>query len=124
MDKITFKQIEELIDSILSWWDDHKYDVRTISDGEYAEEYNVYDTNPDFIKKAMEMKKMTEQEVKNAMHEREKPSSIEISAGSAAKGVQFTVKHYYDPTNETETSAILTNFYKVVQDAKSRGFIQ
>ena len=43
--------MNDLIDLILDWWDEHKYDTT----GECGE-YNVYDEPPDFVVRAMELK--------------------------------------------------------------------
>lgn len=49
-------KIIELVNSILEWWEEHQYDT-TQGGEEYAEEYNVYDTEPDFVTLAKRMKK-------------------------------------------------------------------
>ena len=40
-------QARELARSVMSWWEDHKYDTT----GDYGE-WNVYNAEPEFVKKA------------------------------------------------------------------------
>lgn len=41
--------MNQLIESILKWWEDHKYD-------EYHSGHNVYDEPPEFVQLAMDIK--------------------------------------------------------------------
>ena len=45
------QKVKVLTDSIKEWWENHQYDV-DVADGE---EMNVYDEEPDFVKKAKEL---------------------------------------------------------------------
>jgi hypothetical protein len=42
------QQAEELAQTVLSWWEEHQYDVMS----EDGEEWNVFHTKPEFIKLA------------------------------------------------------------------------
>ena len=53
-EKEIFQRTETLIKSVLDWWKEHEYDTGTTED----DEYNVYDEEPDFVKKAKELKEM------------------------------------------------------------------
>ena len=46
---------DELIESVLKWWNEHQYDVT----GDYGD-YNVYNDEPEFVKIAMKLKKEQE----------------------------------------------------------------
>lgn len=41
----------DLIDSILEWWEEHRYDTMSLGDGE---EDNIYDEEPRFVQLAKE----------------------------------------------------------------------
>jgi len=45
------KKINKMVDKILEWWEEHKYD--TYNDGTY----NVYNDEPEFVTIAKELKK-------------------------------------------------------------------
>lgn len=45
--------MQNLIDAVLAWWEQHKYDTFTDCD---SESYNEYDTPPDFVKIAYRLK--------------------------------------------------------------------
>lgn len=42
----------ELVDAVLEWWKEHEYDVE-MHDGD---EYNVYDSPPEFVEIAQRLK--------------------------------------------------------------------
>lgn len=46
------KKTEDLIDTILIWWKEHECDCHSSG----GEDYNVYNGEPDFVKKAKEIK--------------------------------------------------------------------
>jgi len=51
------KQLEtmnELIDAVLAWWEEHKYDV--LQSSEDQDECNIYDEEPEFVKIAKRLK--------------------------------------------------------------------
>lgn len=47
------ERYENLCKVILAWWGEHKYDVDSVPNGEYTEEYNRFDTEPDFVTLAL-----------------------------------------------------------------------
>jgi len=51
------KTINLLVDNILDWWNEHKYDV-CHNEGE---EYNLYDEEPSFVKIAKNIKLLNKQ---------------------------------------------------------------
>ncbi len=44
--------MNELIDSILDWWEEHQYDTRSSE----SEDWNLYDEEPEFVKIAKRLK--------------------------------------------------------------------
>lgn len=48
----TDKTIEELIDAVLTWWEQHEYDVEMAG----GDEYNVYDNEPKFVEIAKRLR--------------------------------------------------------------------
>lgn len=50
---MTNKEItDDLVDDILNWWEEHQWDCNASDNGDYIEDYNVYDDEPSFVKKA------------------------------------------------------------------------
>lgn len=45
------KEIVEMINSILVWWEEHEFDT-TLNE---EEEYNIYDEEPHFVKMAKQL---------------------------------------------------------------------
>ena len=35
--------------AVKTWWEEHKCDTYPITDGEYAEDYNTFDKEPEFV---------------------------------------------------------------------------
>ena len=48
--------MKDLTDAVLEWWEEHQYDVDVAMDGEYAEEYERYGEEPEFVKIAKKLK--------------------------------------------------------------------
>lgn len=46
--------MNELIDAVLAWWEEHQYDV--IQSSEDQDEYNIYHEEPEFVKIAKRLK--------------------------------------------------------------------
>lgn len=45
-------KLDELVNSILQWWNEHKYDSEKIGE----EEFNIYEEEPDYATLAKQMK--------------------------------------------------------------------
>lgn len=46
----------KLLDAVLAWWEEHKYDSDTVYDREgYTEHYNRYNEPPEFVRIAQEL---------------------------------------------------------------------
>lgn len=58
IDLTPVKQRDELVESVLNWWNEHQYDVDSSPPDEdgYAREFNRYNEVPEFVKIAQRIK--------------------------------------------------------------------
>ena len=48
--------MDKLIDEVLAWWEEHQHDCGAYYNGDYDEDYNIYNEEPKFVTIAKSLK--------------------------------------------------------------------
>ena len=66
----------------------------------------------------------TEQKIKQEMAKRDNPDSVELTIGTPSKGVQVSIKHYYNASDEDLMNLKHKRIMQAMQLYKDKGIIQ